>query len=123
MMNLAIPSVILKALRQKFDHQGSSRKAQATEEEQARMLRLARQAMLHLDARLQGPTLGVETLLELKDGDIIAFDFPVDRPLDLLVNGRIKFHGDVVSVGRKLALHVQDKFLTTNSAENAPRKQ
>src|ERR1019366_7658485 len=79
MMNLAIPSVILKMLRQKFDHQGSSRKAQATEEEQARMLRLARQATSRLDARLQGPTLGVETLLELKDGDVIAFDYPVTR--------------------------------------------
>ena len=59
MMNLGIPSIVIKMLRQKFDQQWSVRKTQATEEEQARMLRLIRPSILHLDARLQGPRLGV----------------------------------------------------------------
>ena len=65
-------------LRQKFDHQGSPRKAQASEMEQARILRLVQSSTMNLDVRLQGPTLSVETLLELTEGDVIAFDFPVD---------------------------------------------
>ena len=56
MMNIGIPSIIVKMLRQKFDQQWSVRKTQATEEEHARVLRLIRPAIIHLDARLQGPT-------------------------------------------------------------------
>ncbi len=107
MMNMGIPSVILKMLRQKFDHQGGARKAHATEDEQARVLRLVQAAAIHVDARLQRPTLGVDALLELKEGDILAFDYPLDRPLDLMVNGKLKYQGEVVSVGRKRALQVQ----------------
>src|SRR5712691_8934829 len=77
MMNIGIPSIIVKMLRHKFDQQWSVRKTEATEEEHARVLRLIRPATIHLDARLQGPTLGVRTLLDLAEGDILAFDYPV----------------------------------------------
>ena len=60
MMNIGIPSIIVKMLRQKFDQQWSVRKTQSTDEEHARMLRLIRPAQIHLDARLQGPTVGVQ---------------------------------------------------------------
>ena len=42
MMNIGIPSIIVKMLRQKFDQQWSVRKTQATEAEHARVLRLIR---------------------------------------------------------------------------------
>src|SRR6266849_6523117 len=61
MMNIGIPSIIVKMLRQKFDQQWSVRNTEATEEEHARVLRLIRPATIHLDARLRGPSLGVET--------------------------------------------------------------
>jgi flagellar motor switch protein FliM len=107
MMNIAIPSVILKMLRQKFDHHGSARRAQATDEDQMRMLRLIQQAAVLADARLQGPTLGVDALLELKEDDILVLDYPIDRPLDLMVNGRLKYRGEVVTLGRKRAFRVE----------------
>jgi flagellar motor switch protein FliM len=122
MMNLGIPSVVLKMLRQKFDHQGSPHKARATEAEQSRVLRLVKPSTMHLDVRLQGPTLSVETLLDLKDGDVITFDYPIERPVDLLVNGRRKYQGDVVLVGRKRALQIQKLWvpMTAPSAGAAP---
>jgi flagellar motor switch protein FliM len=101
MMNIGIPSIIVKMLRQKFDQQWSVRKTRATEEERARVLRLIRPAVINLDARLQGPTLGVQALLDLKEGDVLAFDYPTDRPLDVMVNGKLKYQGEVVSMGRK----------------------
>jgi len=107
MMNIGIPSIILKMLRQKFDQQWSVRKTHATEEESARVLRLIRPAIMNLDARLTGPKLGVEALLDLKEGDILAFDYPVDRPLDITVNGKIKYSGEVVSTGRKRGFYIQ----------------
>jgi flagellar motor switch/type III secretory pathway protein FliN len=71
------------------------------------VLRLIRPAIINLDARLQGPKLGVEALLDLKEGDILAFDYPVDRPLDIMVNGKLKYQGEIVSTGRKRGFHVQ----------------
>jgi flagellar motor switch protein FliM len=101
MMNLGIPSVILKMLRQ-----GSGRKAHATEEEQANMLRLLHPAAIHADARLQGPNLAVAALLDLKEDDILAFDYPLERPVDLMLNGKLKYLGEVVRIGGKRALQI-----------------
>jgi len=106
MMNIGIPSIIVKMLRQKFDQQWSVRKTQATEEEHARVLRLIRPASIHLDARLQGPKMGVETLLDLEEGDVLAFDYPLERPVDFTVNGKLKFHGEIVTAGRKRAFQI-----------------
>jgi flagellar motor switch protein FliM len=107
MMNIGIPSIIVKMLRQKFDQQWSVRKTLATEEEHVRVLRLIRSAIIHLDARLQGPTLSVETLLDLTEGDILAFDYPAGRPVDVTVNGKLKYSGEVVTSGRKRAFEVR----------------
>ena len=63
-----------------------------------RVLRLIKPAMIHLDARLQGPKLGVEALLDLKEGDVLRFDYPVGRPLDLTVNNSLKYQGEIVAV-------------------------
>ena len=63
MMNIGIPSIIVKMLRHKFDQQWSMRKTESTEQEQARILRLMKGSTLHLDTRLEGPTVKVEDLL------------------------------------------------------------
>ncbi len=107
LMNLGIPSITVKMLRQKFDQHRTIRRTQPTEEEHARLLRLVRPAELHLDARLEGPTLGVPELLELAQGDILCFDFPESRAVDLIVNGRVKYEGVVVAAGAKRGLQVR----------------
>lgn len=109
MMNIGIPSIIVKMLRQKFDQQWSVRKTEATEDEHARMLRLIRPSIIHLDARLQGAKLGVQALLDLEDGDVVVFDYPIERPIDFAVNGRLKYRGEVVVTGRKRAFQIQQK--------------
>jgi flagellar motor switch protein FliM len=103
MMNIGIPAIIAKMLRQKL------LKTRATEEENSRVLRLIRPAMINLDARLQGPKLGMEALLNLQEGDLLAFDYPLDRPLDIMVNGKLKYQGEVVSTGRKRGFHIQSQ--------------
>jgi len=110
MMNIGIPSIVVKRLRQKFDQQWSVRKTKATEKERTRVLRLIRPAILQTDVRLHGPTLGVGELLELREGDVLAFDYPLAKPVDMLVNvnGKLKYRGDVVATTRKLALEVRD---------------
>jgi flagellar motor switch protein FliM len=108
MMNIGIPSIIVKMLRQKFDQQWSVRKSEATQDEHARMLRLIRPSNFLLDARLNGPTMGVATLLDLTEGDVVAFDYPMERPVDIAINGKLKYRGEVVTTGRKRAFQIQE---------------
>lgn len=110
MMNLGVPSIIIKMLRQKFDQQWSIRKTESTEEQQARNLRLIKLSDVQLDTRLQGPTLSVANLLKLDEGDVLTFDYPLDRPLDLVINGKLKFRGNLMSAGRKKALRVESLY-------------
>lgn len=101
MMNIAVPSIIAKMMRQKFDQQWSMRRTQSTETEQAAMLARIRPSQLALDVRLRGPRLLARDLLRLAEGDVLTLDFPVNRPLDGLLNGKLRFAGRIVAAGRK----------------------
>jgi flagellar motor switch protein FliM len=101
MMNIAVPSIIAKMMRQKFDQQWSMRRTQSTEAEQAAMLARIRPSRLALDVRLRGPRLLARDLLRLIEGDVLILDYPVSRPLDGLLNGKLRFRGLVVASGRK----------------------
>jgi len=106
MMNIGIPSIVVKMLRHKFDQQWSLRKTESTDDEQSRIFRLIKSAALRLDTRLNGPTITVEDLLDLAEDDVLTFDYPVARPVDLAVNGILKFRGTVTSTGRKRAFTI-----------------
>ncbi|MBS1859783.1 MAG: flagellar motor switch protein FliM [Acidobacteria bacterium] len=108
MMNIAMPSIVIKMMRQKFDQQWSMvRKTQASESEQARILRVLRRATMSLEARMEGTTLTVRDLLSLREGHLLTFDYPVDRSVELVVNGARKFTGQVISTGRKRGCQVE----------------
>ena len=60
------------------------------------------------DGRLSGPTLAVSDLMDLKEDDVLTFDHPVTRPIDLSINGKLKFRGHVVSSGGKRAFQIEE---------------
>lgn len=107
-MNLGIPSITVKMLRQKFDQQWSVRKTRASEDEHVRTLRILQPALLRAESVLRGPTLSVASLLALQEGDVLAFDYPVEQPLDLTLNGSLKYRGEIVMSGRKRAIQVAE---------------
>jgi len=107
MMNMAMPAIIIKMMRQKFEQQWSVRKAESSENEQERMLRFLKDATVELDGRLEGATFLVEDLLSLEEGDLLTFDHPLGRTLDCTVNGKLKFKGQVVGMGHKKAFRVE----------------
>jgi len=107
MMNIAMPSIVIKMMRHRFDQQWSVRKTHASEAEQMRILRVLREASLSLEVRLEGPTLTVRDLLELSEGHLLTLDYPAGRSVELLVNGAHKFAGQVVSTGKKRAYLVK----------------
>ena len=112
MMNIGIPSIVVKMLRNKFDQQWSVRKSTSNEQDQARILHLTRTSHLWLDGRLRGPTLSVADLMDLKTGDILAFDFGLGRLLDLTINGQHKFMGKIVAVGNKRGFQIEEPVKT-----------
>jgi len=73
-------------------------------------LRLIRPSRMLLDGRLEGPTLRVEDLMDLKEEDVLSFDYPVNRELNLCINGKLKFRGRVVSTGRKRAFEIDEEY-------------
>lgn len=108
MMNIGMPSIIIKMLRQKFDQQWSVRRTESTQAEQSRSLRLLKSAGMRLDARLEGPTLLTSDLMRLKAGDVLAFDYLVNKSVGFLVNGKLKFRGQVAAAGRKKAFLIEE---------------
>lgn len=108
MMNIALPSIIIKMMRQKFDQQWSVRKTQSTSNEQVRILDLIRPAIVSAQVLLDGPTLLFEDMMKLEEGDVLTFDYSVDKPLDLLINGKLKFHGQIATVGQKLGFAIDE---------------
>jgi len=111
LLNLAIPSLILKMMRSKFEHQVSRRGGRLNENDQARILRLLRPAALELDVQLRGTKLRLDELLALEPGDIIPLDYPLNKPLECLVNGVRKFRGQVVSAGTRKAFLIEERTI------------
>ena len=116
MMNIALPSIVIKMMRQKFDQQWSVRKTLASEGEQARFLTMLRDASLTLEARLDGLELSVQHLLDLSEGNLVVFDRSVNTPVELIVNGREQYYGQIVSTATKRA------FAIERFRENPPRE-
>jgi flagellar motor switch protein FliM len=104
MMNIGIPSIIVKMLRQKFDQQWSMRRSHSKLVDQERMLKLVRPAKMCLDLRLQGQTMSVDELLRLEAGQILTFDHPTNKPISLMINGRVKYKGVPTAIGQKRAV-------------------
>jgi flagellar motor switch protein FliM len=107
MMNIGMPSIVIKMMRHKFDQQWSVRKTRASEGEQRRILSYLRDANLNVEARLEGPTLTVGDLLDMEEGHLLTFDYPVERSIELLVNDTRKYTAQVVTTGRKRACLVE----------------
>ena len=101
MMNIALPSIVIKMMRQKFDQQWSAHKSHANDQEQARFLERLREASITLEARLEGLAISVNDLLGLAEGNLVAFDRAMGCPIELLANGKRQYVGQVVSTGRR----------------------
>lgn len=110
MMNIAMPSIIIKMMRQKFDQQWSLRKSASTEREQSRVLDLIRPATLNSEVLLSGPRLLLRDLVNLECGDILSFEYPAGRPLSMTLNGSAKYTGEMVGSGRRAAFRVMQRL-------------
>jgi flagellar motor switch protein FliM len=106
MMNLAIPSIFIKRLRNMFDQLRRVHRAESKRRDQVHMAELLARVAVDLEVRLDGGTISTGTLLNLEAGDVLALDYPLDRKVTALLNGEPKFWGDVELSGTAIALRV-----------------
>lgn len=106
MLNIAIPSINIKMMGQKFDHQWTSRRTGAADSDQRRTLRLIRRAKLTSDVRLNGSELLLRDLADLEIGDVLNLQTPRTSSLDLVINGQSKYRGQMVTSGARAAFRV-----------------
>ncbi|HEX6544800.1 MAG TPA: flagellar motor switch protein FliM [Bryobacteraceae bacterium] len=106
LMHLGFPSMLIKMFREKTIQQPASRRREATQEDHARVVKRIKSAKVDLEARLSGPSLRLERLVNLKVGDVLAFNYPLSKDIDLTLNGKNKFTGRIVTAGQKLGFQV-----------------
>jgi flagellar motor switch protein FliM len=107
MMNIGIPSMVVKALRDKFNQQWILRSRESTAQDQSRVLKLIRNSQVNVEGCMVGPLMRIRDLVDLQENDVIVFDFPVGKPLDLFMNGKRKYSGQIVSTGKKRAFQIE----------------
>jgi flagellar motor switch protein FliM len=107
LMNLAIPSIFIKRLRNKFDQLRQVRRAQSTERDQMLMARLIQDANATLEARIVAGSISTRTLVDLEADDVLILDHPVDRPVSGFLNGREKWFGMLVTRDEKFIFQLE----------------
>jgi flagellar motor switch protein FliM len=108
MMNIAMPSLNVRRMRQTFDRQWQARKALPTATDQARVMKLITQSELRGEAVLTGPQLRLRDLIDLDEGDVLGLEYPIGEAVDLLVSGKRKFRGEIVNSSNRAAFRVTE---------------
>ena len=106
LMNLAIPSIFIKRLRNKFEQLQRVRKAHASEADHFIVAELLQDVALVLKAYIDGGKISAHTLADLEPGDILMLDHGFDKPLKASLNGEPKWDGYIASLKENLVFEV-----------------
>jgi flagellar motor switch protein FliM len=109
LMHLGFPSMLIKMFRERTGQQSAVRRREANENDHARVLRRIKSSTVELEARLLGPKLRLDSLIQLEVGDVLALDHALTKELDLMLNGKTKFLGRIVSSGNKLGFQISSE--------------
>jgi len=103
LIRVVLPSLVADRICQETDQPEAQKTFSHEPTHQGQILKLIGPAAIELEARLSGAGLTVRDFLDLAPGDLLAFNHPVDRPLDLMVEGVPRFAGKVkLSVNRRV---------------------
>ena len=96
MINLAIPSIILEPVANKFDQEMYTGYKKSTTFEEARLLiESIKRCEMKVCAEIRGTSLRLRDVLALQEGDIIPLTKRFDAVLDLTVDGIPRYQGYV----------------------------
>lgn len=72
------------------------------------MLQLMLPAKVNMDVWLDGSQMRLRDLLQLREGQIVKLDHPVERRAVCTLNGKAGFSGQIVSTGNRRAFMVEE---------------
>jgi flagellar motor switch protein FliM len=108
LMNLAIPSIFIKRLRNKFEQLQRVKKAHSSDGDHVIVADILEDVCLTLKAYIDGGKIAARTLIDLEAGDILVLDHGADKPMRASLNGEPKWDGYIASVGENLAFEVSE---------------
>jgi flagellar motor switch protein FliM len=107
-MHIAIPALAINRMRQNNGPQWKSATASPTLAEQREMMALLDMAATEITVEMSPSSIRISDLLALKQDDLLITDHSVHRAFNATINGRLTMTGDMVRVGRNLALQIVD---------------
>lgn len=81
--------------------------------------RILERAQVNAQVRLNGPSMLFGDLLNLEPGDVLTFDHPLGKELELELNGTPKFKGHVVAAGNKRGFQIKQNCPDASPADEA----
>jgi flagellar motor switch protein FliM len=112
MMNICIPSRMLKVIRHQFDQQWNVRRHKSAGSESERIMDLIRNAELSVSGEMRNSKVTVNDLLNVTVGDVITLDQRLEDSAFLCVGGIPKFRGRVIVRRGKKAFEIQEQFVS-----------
>lgn len=110
LMGLAVPWLAVVAVRRETVESGRS--AAVVTDSPKSVFEMLQNLNLTLEARLQGASVLASQLLRLKEGDVLGLGYPVERPVDCLVNGKCKYKARVMSSGSRISLQIEEPVVS-----------
>lgn len=110
LVNMAIPSIFIKRLRDRLERLQSVQRAASRREDEVRMARLLRGAAVDVEVRLDGGTVSSRTIAALAVGDVIQIAHPVAKPFIACFNGLPLWAGTVGAEAGRLQYTVTERL-------------
>lgn len=111
LMGVAVPWLAVLAVRREgFEFTSSAATAEAIPRKS--VFEMLQNLNLRLEACLQGATVLASQLLRLREGDVLGLGYPVERPVDCLVNGKCKYKVRVMSSGSRISLRIEEPVVS-----------
>jgi flagellar motor switch protein FliM len=110
MMNICVPSRMLKTNRHRFAQQWNIRRQKALGSDAEKILGLIQPASIPMSGELRDSTLTVEDLLKVSVGDVIQLNRRAGDPVLLCVAGVAKFQGRMIARRGKKAFEISREY-------------
>lgn len=110
MVNMAIPSIFIKRLRDRLDRLQTVQQSASRREDRARMAKLLKHAQMDFEVRLDGGMVSSRDLASLSVGEVVVLEHPLDRPLSAYLNGHPTFRGRVAAGDGRLQYTVAERY-------------
>jgi flagellar motor switch protein FliM len=112
MLNLCIPSIMLKMNRSLLDLQRRRHQAESRGSEIAKIGNIVRNSLVTITSEVRDKAVVVEDLLSVVPGDTIQVNHAVGDPVQLNVSGVPKFCGQIIERRGKRAFEITHKYVS-----------